>query len=160
MNRPDPYPTMDHEMAGARRIGGSFELGPGCLAEHPNLKSEQRSRIFSQLMEKENNRGRVEGMKDRLYACLRRELLKAVENQKFKARCEFLAPLDNMLWDRSSLPSGFDYKWEIYTPVHQRRYGHYVLPVLYGRPFCGGGLKPSATGRRRPIVKNFCMKKA
>ena len=26
----------------------------------------------------------------------------------------------------------FEYKWEVYTPVHLRRWGYYVLPVLYG----------------------------
>ncbi|HEX6269186.1 MAG TPA: crosslink repair DNA glycosylase YcaQ family protein [Anaerolineales bacterium] len=26
----------------------------------------------------------------------------------------------------------FEYKWEVYTPMHQRRWGYYVLPILYG----------------------------
>jgi uncharacterized protein YcaQ len=26
----------------------------------------------------------------------------------------------------------FEYKWEVYTPAHQRRWGYYVLPILYG----------------------------
>lgn len=26
----------------------------------------------------------------------------------------------------------FEYKWEVYTPVHLRRWGYYVLPILYG----------------------------
>lgn len=26
----------------------------------------------------------------------------------------------------------FEYKWEVYTPIHQRRWGYYVLPILYG----------------------------
>jgi hypothetical protein len=26
----------------------------------------------------------------------------------------------------------FDYVWEVYKPVHQRRWGYYTLPVLYG----------------------------
>jgi len=27
---------------------------------------------------------------------------------------------------------GFDYIWEVYKPVHQRRWGYYTLPILYG----------------------------
>jgi uncharacterized protein YcaQ len=26
----------------------------------------------------------------------------------------------------------FEYKWEVYTPLAQRRWGYYVLPILYG----------------------------
>jgi hypothetical protein len=45
----------------------------------------------------------------------------------------FMAPLDNMLWDRDLLRwlFDFDYTWEVYKPAAQRKYGYYVLPVLY-----------------------------
>jgi uncharacterized protein YcaQ len=26
----------------------------------------------------------------------------------------------------------FDYVWEVYKPAHQRRWGYYTLPILYG----------------------------
>jgi uncharacterized protein YcaQ len=26
----------------------------------------------------------------------------------------------------------FEYKWEVYTPAHQRRWGYYTLPILFG----------------------------
>lgn len=46
---------------------------------------------------------------------------------------KFLAPLDNMIWDREMTKQlfGFEYSWEVYTPVTKRKYGYYVLPVLY-----------------------------
>ncbi len=54
-------------------------------------------------------------------------------------RCEFIAPLDNLMWDRKLIKAlfGFDYKWEIYTPEVQRKYGYYTLPILFGDKFAG-----------------------
>ena len=56
-----------------------------------------------------------------------------------KARLEFLAPLDPMLWDRKLIEAIWDYQysWEIYTPVAKRKYGYYVLPMLYGQDLIG-----------------------
>ncbi|HSO12074.1 MAG TPA: crosslink repair DNA glycosylase YcaQ family protein [Anaerolineales bacterium] len=45
----------------------------------------------------------------------------------------FLAPLDIVsARGRAKKLFDFEYKWEVYTPVHQRRWGYYVLPILYG----------------------------
>ena len=51
----------------------------------------------------------------------------------------FVAPLDNLGWDRDRLLDifDFDYRWEVYTPEAKRKYGYYVLPVLYGEAFVG-----------------------
>lgn len=56
-----------------------------------------------------------------------------------KPRMEFLAPLDPMLWDRKLIEAVWDYQysWEIYTPREKRRYGYYVLPILYGEKLIG-----------------------
>jgi uncharacterized protein YcaQ len=52
-------------------------------------------------------------------------------------RVIFMGPLDNMLWDRKAIQQlfDFDYIWEVYKPVAQRRWGYYVLPVFYGDRF-------------------------
>jgi uncharacterized protein YcaQ len=45
----------------------------------------------------------------------------------------FLSPLDIVsARGRAKKLFDFEYKWEVYTPAHQRRWGYYVLPVLYG----------------------------
>ncbi|TAK00797.1 MAG: winged helix-turn-helix domain-containing protein [Chloroflexota bacterium] len=46
----------------------------------------------------------------------------------------FLAPLDPFCWDRDLLRRlfDFDYLWEVYVPAAKRRWGYYVLPILYG----------------------------
>ncbi len=51
----------------------------------------------------------------------------------------FLAPLDPFVWDRDLARSlfGFDYVWEVYVPARKRRWGYYVLPILYGDRLVG-----------------------
>jgi len=45
----------------------------------------------------------------------------------------FLAPLDPVsARGRAKVLFDFDYVWEVYKPEHQRRYGYYALPVLWG----------------------------
>jgi uncharacterized protein YcaQ len=51
----------------------------------------------------------------------------------------FLAPLDPLVWDRRMIRElfGFDYLWEVYVPEKKRRWGYYVLPILYGDRLIG-----------------------
>jgi uncharacterized protein YcaQ len=45
----------------------------------------------------------------------------------------FLAPLDIVsARGRAKKVFDFDYIWEVYKPVEKRRWGYYVLPILYG----------------------------
>jgi uncharacterized protein len=45
----------------------------------------------------------------------------------------FLPPFDPLVWDRALLGSlfGFDYVWELFIPPGKRRWGWYVLPMLF-----------------------------
>ncbi|MBI9099035.1 MAG: YcaQ family DNA glycosylase [Spirochaetaceae bacterium] len=54
--------------------------------------------------------------------------------RKITKKITFLAPLDNFMWDRFLIETlfGFQYRWEVYKPAVERKYGYYVLPVLYG----------------------------
>jgi len=147
LNEPDPYPDeLEHmKWRVLRRIAAI-----GLLWNKPSdawlniwgLKSSVRSEIFRQLLaDNEIIEICIDNIKDKLY-CLKADsgLLETVlQNPKIKERCELLAPLDNMLWDRKliKLLFDFEYKWEIYKPESQRKYGYYVLPVLYGDRFVG-----------------------
>jgi uncharacterized protein YcaQ len=45
----------------------------------------------------------------------------------------FLAPLDHVIArGRAKVLFGFHYVWEVYKPEHQRKFGYYTLPVLWG----------------------------
>ena len=84
----------------------------------------------------------VEGIRGPLYMPAGdADLLEAVLAGRIddKPRLEFLAPLDPMLWDRRLVEAlwGYRYSWEIYTPPAKRKYGSYVLPMLYGQELIG-----------------------
>ena len=51
----------------------------------------------------------------------------------------FLPPFDPVVWDRALLGSlfGFDYVWELFLPPAKRRWGWYVLPILFGDRLVG-----------------------
>jgi uncharacterized protein len=51
----------------------------------------------------------------------------------------FLAPLDPLVWDRDLLRQlyAFDYIWEVYVPARKRRWGYYVLPIIFGDRLVG-----------------------
>jgi uncharacterized protein YcaQ len=55
------------------------------------------------------------------------------------ASVAFLSPFDPLVWDRGLLGSLFDfeYVWELFLPPAKRRWGWYVLPMLFGDRFVG-----------------------
>jgi hypothetical protein len=63
-----------------------------------------------------------------------------------------LAPLDPLAWDRDLLRSlfGFDYLWEVYVPEAKRRWGYYVLPLLFGDRLIGR-IEPRIDRRERAV---------
>ena len=107
------------------------------------LKAERRKAVFSVLEAcGAILPARVEGIKTVFYYLaeddpLLQDVLAGTLDKK--ARMEFLAPLDPLLWDKSMVAAlwNFHYSWEIYTPVANRKDGYYTLPVLWGRSFIG-----------------------
>ncbi len=51
----------------------------------------------------------------------------------------FIAPFDSLLWDTALLASlfGFDFVWEGFFKAEKRRWGYYVLPILFGDRLVG-----------------------
>lgn len=67
--------------------------------------------------------------------------------QSWESMCEkdidsemrVIAPLDPLIWDRDILQDvfNFEYRWEVYTPITQRKWGYYVYPLLFQGKFIG-----------------------
>jgi uncharacterized protein len=51
----------------------------------------------------------------------------------------FIPPFDALLWDTALLASlfGFEYVWEGFFKADKRRWGYYVLPIVFGDRFVG-----------------------
>jgi uncharacterized protein len=51
----------------------------------------------------------------------------------------FVAPFDSLLWDTVLLGGlfDFDYVWEGFFPPAKRRWGYYVLPIVFGDRLVG-----------------------
>lgn len=145
LNAEEPFPDeIDHlKWRVLRRIsavGMLWNRPSDAFLGMSNMKSKERNLVFEQLI-KENklHRINVEGIKHEFYCLIEDEsIIDEIKNcNDFDKRLQFIAPLDGFLWDRRLIAELFDfqYKWEIYTPEVERKYGYYVLPVLYGDRF-------------------------
>ncbi|MCK5129191.1 MAG: winged helix DNA-binding domain-containing protein [Clostridiales bacterium] len=106
------------------------------------LKAKERKQVYADLIEEGIvNELMVDGIVKPFYFEKSDEhiLEKAISSNETSNRIEFIAPLDNLLWDRKIVEEVFEfsYKWEIYTPIVDRKYGYYVLPILFDDSFVG-----------------------
>lgn len=147
LNQPEPHPcNFEHKKWRVLQRIGSLGLlwnrASDAWLGIAELKAKERNEIFSALLsEGEIASIKVENLNHILYCRTEDvQLIESIRNEtSVKPRCEFIAPLDNMMWDRNLVKDIFDfeYKWEIYTPQSDRKYGYYVLPILYGEQFIG-----------------------
>ena len=99
-------------------------------------ENELRSSTLQTLIEKNRiEEIQIEGIKDPFY--ISKKYKKYMKNRATNNYVRFIAPLDNIMWDRQMLETLFDftYRWEVYISVAKRKYGYYVLPVLYNGQF-------------------------
>ena len=122
-----------------------------------NMTTEQRNASFDRLKKDSViTPVQVEGIRFPLYMLTEDlPLLESVTagQASLKPRLEFLAPLDPMLWDRKLIEAlwGYQYSWEIYTPVVKRKYGYYVLPMLWGDRLIGR-IEPKADRKAKSLT--------
>jgi len=80
----------------------------------------------------------VEGVRGKRFV-LAREVTLLENPPEAPPSVAFLPPFDALVWDRPLLASlfGFDYVWELFIPPEKRRWGWYVLPMLFRDGFVG-----------------------
>jgi len=145
LSAPDPNETerQYHDWHVLRRIGGVgllWSMSGGAWLGMPGIKSKERKAALTRLLKQGKVvEVRVEGIKPPFYMRSQDRMIldETLDSDDLLPRAAILAPLDNLLWDRRFVEDLFDfhYRWEVYKPVAERRYGYYVLPILYGDRF-------------------------
>jgi uncharacterized protein YcaQ len=140
---PDPNETDEdyHDWHVLRRVGGLGLANPSATDYWlgiSGVKTRERRTALARLA----GRGvvvpaAVVGVRRRTFFIRASDLpvLDAVRGTaEPEPRAAIIGALDNLMWDRDLLRwvFNFDYVWEVYKPAAKRKYGYYVLPVLYG----------------------------
>jgi uncharacterized protein len=128
-----------HGLLGASP-GGDIYTGLGPAKPDPRVPGYPgRNAVRAELVE----RGDlvpvdVEGVRGKRFV-LRQELSLLEAPPEPAPTVAFLPPFDPLVWDRPLLASlfGFDYVWDLFHPPEKRRFGWYVLPILFGDRFVG-----------------------
>ncbi len=73
-----------------------------------------------------------------------------------------IAPLDPIVWERKLLNTlfDFDYTWEVYKKVENRKWGYYVYPLLFKGSFIGRLEAKFDKKTKNLTVFNFQIEKA
>ena len=82
-------------------------------------------------------------------------LLGSLDSDRREPQLALLSPFDNLICDRGRTRKifGFEYTSEIYVPASRRRFGYYVLPILWGDRFVGR-IDPRFDRRTERLVVN------
>jgi uncharacterized protein YcaQ len=165
LRAPDPNESEEqyHDWYVQRRIGSVGLLwnrsGEAWLGMS-EIKSKERKAVLERLQEAgEVCQAQIEGIAEPFYFRKQDEprLQQSLEMNTHPPRAVVMAPLDNLMWDRRLLRElfDFDYTWEVYVPAAKRRYGYYVLPVLYGDRFIARFEPVRDKGRGVLTIKNW-----
>jgi uncharacterized protein YcaQ len=123
-------------------IGGGGDIFNGLGAAKPDPRwpgSPGRTALREELVERgELVPVEVEGVSGKRFV-LQEELSELAAPAEPPPSVALLPPFDPLVWDRRLLGSlfGFDYVWELFTPPAKRRWGWYVLPIVFGDRFVG-----------------------
>ena len=161
LKAPDPF-ANEHDFAKwyiKRRIGAVgmvWNKNGGTWLGFYVQDTKLRTQVLQELVEEgELIELEVEGSKETFY--IRKEDEGLLGKPARNNVAQFLAPLDNLIWDRGMIKElfNFEYTWEVYTPAAKRKYGYYVLPVLYKNRFVAR-FEPEPNRGKTPLeIKNW-----
>jgi hypothetical protein len=119
-----------HGLLGAGGAGGTFDR----IANPPERKELHKELVDSGALVPID----VEGVRGKRFV-LAEELALLQAPPEPKPSVAFIAPFDSLLWDTALLERlfGFDFVWEGFFKPEKRRWGYYVLPILFGDRFVG-----------------------
>lgn len=120
------------------------------------LKTSQRKNIVQKMVEdNELCPVKIEGVKHIYYILNGHLPLLKNSSVPISEKIHFVAPLDNLLWNRRMISEIFDfnYSWEVYKIPEKRIYGYYVMPILYGTRFIGR-IDPKLDRQNKTMVVN------
>ena len=133
-----------YRAGGLLGAGGQSELWYGTggnAAERASLRAElvERGEIVPVVVEGVKGERFVVGSELPILEQAGREVAAGEPPGGVARGVAFLAPLDPLCWDRDLLRKlfDFDYVWEVYVPAAKRRWGYYVLPILFGDRLVG-----------------------
>jgi len=164
LNKRDPNRRMDdyNEWYVKRRVGSigllrnkASDAWLGC-----RFKRDDRNRAVKKLLDKEQIvEIQIAGIDEPFY--LPQKATGILNDNETANEASLIAPLDNLIWDRKLIVKlfGFDYKWEVYTPVKKRKFGYYVLPIIYRNRFIGRCEPVMDSTNKCLLIKNWWWEK-
>jgi uncharacterized protein YcaQ len=119
-----------HGLLGAGGAGGTFAR----IANPPERKTLHKELVEHGALVPLD----VEGVRGKRFV-LAEELALLQAPPEPTPSVAFIAPFDSLLWDTALLATlfDFDYVWEGFFKPAKRRWGYYVLPIIFGDRFVG-----------------------
>jgi hypothetical protein len=126
-----------HGLLGAGGAGGTFAR----IANPPERKDLQKELVELGALVPVD----VEGVRGKRFV-VAEELALLQAPPEPPPSVAFIAPFDSLLWDTPLLAGlfDFDYVWEGFFPPAKRRWGYYVLPILFA---------DRLVGRMEPLIE-------
>ncbi len=135
--------------ATAREINYYFVRG-----RYSNLKNTLKELHEDSRIQQINVTG-IAGKEDRYIHSDDIPLLESIRSDEWVPKVSLISPCDNLICgrDRTRRVFGFDYVHEQFFPKEKRKYGTYVMPILFGERIIGR-IDPKLDKRKRKLLIN------